>query len=47
MDIVAADILSGLPVTDDGLRYILVLTILRSGHVLLHYHMPKLQHACV
>jgi len=26
MDIVAADILSGLPVTDDGLRYILVLT---------------------
>jgi len=26
MDIVAEDILSGLPVTDDGLRYILVLT---------------------
>jgi len=26
MDIVAADILSGLPVTEDGLRYILVLT---------------------
>jgi len=26
MDIVAADILSGLPVTEDGLHYILVLT---------------------
>ena len=26
MDIVAADILSGLPVTDDGLHYILVIT---------------------
>jgi len=31
MDIVAADILSGLPITD-GLHYILVLTILQSGH---------------
>jgi len=47
MDIVAADILSGLPVTEDGLQYILVLTdYFKNGHVPLLYLMPKHPHAC-
>ena len=47
MDIVTADILFGLPVTEDGLWYILVLTdYFTYGHVPLHYLTPKRPHAC-
>jgi len=47
MDIVAADILSGLPVTEDSLRYILVLTDYFTKSTLrLRYLMPKHPRAC-
>ena len=47
MDIVTADILSGVPVTEDRLRYILVLTdYFTKWHVPLYYLTPKRPHAC-
>ena len=42
LDIVAIDILSGLPLATDGSKYILVATdYLRNGLKLIHYRMPK------